>query len=66
VLFRSPRGQYGAGTVKVWDKGTFRLIERESNHIGFLLDGRKLKGKYNLVKTKGFGGQKNSWLIFKS
>jgi len=61
-----PKGEYGAGTVKTWDKGIFQLIERESNHIGFVLEAEKIKGKYNLVKTKGFGGAKNSWLIFKS
>jgi len=61
-----PKGEYGAGTVKAWDKGTFQLTEREPNHIGFILEGEKIKGKYNLVKAKSFGGAKNSWLIFKS
>ncbi len=61
-----PKGEYGAGTVKIWDTGKFKLLEREQNHIRFILEGKKVKGEYSLVKTKGFGGAKNSWLIFKN
>lgn len=61
-----PKGEYGAGIVKIWDKGKFELIKRDPGHIQFILSGKKIKGEYNLIKTKGFGGSKNSWLIFKS
>lgn len=60
-----PEGEYGAGTVKIWDKGKFKLLKREPNHYRLKLQGKKIKGTYNLVKTKGFKGAKNSWLIFK-
>jgi len=60
-----PQGEYGAGTVKIWDKGKFELQDRNPSHIRFILKGKKIRGEYNLIKTKGFGG-KDSWLIFKS
>lgn len=60
-----PKGEYGAGTVKVWDKGKFNLIKIDENHIQFILSGKKIKGKYSIIKTRGFKGAKNSWLIFK-
>ena len=60
-----PKGEYGAGTVKTWDKGEFRLLDREKNVIHFVLKGNKFKGEYTLIKTKGFGKSQNSWLIFR-
>ncbi len=59
-----PEGEYGAGTVKIWDKGTYELVERTSEKISFILKGKKLKGLYHLIKTH-WQGRKNNWLIFK-
>ena len=59
-----PEGNYGAGEVKIWDKGKYELIEKSSKKILFELHGKKLKGKYVLVKTS-YGGKKNGWLWFK-
>ncbi len=59
-----PEGHYGAGTVKIWDKGIFNLIERDDSKIVFELNGNILKGKYNLIRFKK-GGEK-AWLFFKS
>jgi len=56
-----PQGQYGAGSVKIWDKGTFRLKIRTDDMYEFWLNGKRLTGKYALVRFK----QKN-WLIFKT
>jgi len=56
-----PKGEYGAGTVKIWDKGTFRLKTRTDNMYEFWLKGKRLKGKYALIRFK----EKN-WLIFKT
>ena len=56
-----PKGEYGAGTVKIWDKGTFRLKTRTDNMYEFWLNGKRLKGKYALIRFK----EKN-WLIFKT
>lgn len=58
-----PKGMYGAGTVKIWDKGTFKLIDRTANKIEFELKGKKLKGIYELVRFSK-SGPKN-WLLFK-
>ena len=55
---------YGKGTVKIWDKGKFKLIEKDKNKIEFELDGIKLKGKYVLINAK-MGGDEKNWLFFK-
>lgn len=64
-----PEGNYGAGTVKIWDSGKFKNYEsRIKNHeaveLEFTLAGKKLKGDYVMIKTN-YGANKNSWLIFK-
>ena len=59
-----PEGNYGAGKVKIWDKGKYNLVEKTSKKIIFEIHGKKLKGKYALIKTN-YGGKKNSWLFFK-
>lgn len=70
-----PDGQYGAGKVIVWDKGTYEnqsIIDHKKvsalegykkGEIKFELKGKKLKGSYVLVKTRGL--QKNAWLLIK-
>ncbi len=58
-----PEGNYGAGEVKIWDNGKYELLKKYPNRIIFELHGKKLKGKYCLVKTT-FKGKK-SWLFFK-
>ncbi|MBW6461837.1 MAG: 3'-phosphoesterase [DPANN group archaeon] len=58
-----PDGQYGAGDVKIWDRGVFAPEKITDKEILFRLDGKKMKGDYVLVKT-GFG-KGNGWLLFK-
>ncbi|CAG0968974.1 Multifunctional non-homologous end joining protein LigD [Methanosarcinales archaeon] len=58
-----PEGQYGAGTVKIWDKGFYETIYWKENKIEFIVKGEKMKGRYVLVKFKK-AGEKN-WLLFK-
>ena len=66
-----PEGNYGAGTVMVWDRGTFRvegkldaLKQLERGEIKFSLNGEKLRGSFVLVKLKN--SQKgNDWLMIK-
>jgi len=55
-----PEGGYGAGEVKVWDKGFYILEVREPRKYRVLLKGRKLKGDYRLINFK----EKN-WLMYK-
>ena len=57
-----PEGCYGAGIVKIFDKGKYELVERTENKIVFELKGKKLKGKYILLKFK----KPNQWLLFKT
>src|ERR1700758_2884626 len=55
-----PKGEYGAGSVKVWDKGTYVLELREPRKYHVVLKGRKLKGEYRLINFKD-----RNWLIYK-
>lgn len=55
-----PEGHYGAGEVKIWDNGTYTLEQREGDVIQVTFGGRKLNGRYNLIKTQ------RGWLFFKS
>ncbi len=60
-----PKGNYGAGTVEIWDNGTYLLKNKSSNKIEFRLIGKKLNGDYVLIKTH-YGSKPNkSWLWFK-
>jgi len=56
-----PKGEYGAGTVKVWDKGKFKLKRRTIDIYEFWLKGKRLVGKYTLVRFK-----ERNWLMLKS
>jgi DNA ligase D-like protein (predicted ligase)/DNA ligase D-like protein (predicted 3'-phosphoesterase) len=58
-----PAGQYGAGVVKIWDKGTFEQKAWDENKVEFTLNGQKLKGRYILVRLKRAG--EKSWLLLK-
>jgi bifunctional non-homologous end joining protein LigD len=72
-----PKGSYGAGTVEIWDKGTYlaegaktsqeseRLMQKglENGHLNFILNGHKLKGAFSLIRLHG--GETNQWLFFK-
>ena len=57
-----PEGEYGAGKVEIWDKGTYSLIDKKPKKIAFKLDGEKLRGKYTLIQ---FGKQEKNWLLFR-
>ena len=56
---------YGKGKVEIWDKGTYELIEKDSKKIEVELHGKKLKGKYVLVKTNYGAKPEKSWLLIK-
>jgi bifunctional non-homologous end joining protein LigD len=58
-----PKGQYGAGTVKIWDKGVYEAKVWDEKMIEFTLNGEKLKGRYVLVRLKKAG--EKSWLLLK-
>ncbi len=72
-----PMGNYGAGTVIVWDSGTYlnaHAVHPEKNgielladltkgHLKLFLNGKKLKGNFSLIKMKGKKG--NEWMLIK-
>jgi bifunctional non-homologous end joining protein LigD len=68
-----PDGEYGAGTVMVWDRGDWMPevddVERalEKGDLKFTLHGKKLRGSWVLVRTRGYGGggEGKSWLLIK-
>ncbi len=55
-----PEGSYGAGTVEIWDKGEYELLEKNKKALKIELKGKKLKGNYVMVFLR-----KNQWLIYK-
>lgn len=59
-----PKGQYGAGTVTIFDSGTYELKLWNENMIEFTLNGRKLYGKYVLTRFKKAG--EKQWLLLKT
>src|SRR5919109_816142 len=60
-----PAGQYGAGTVEIWDSGTYELLERKRDGgLTVRLAGERLQGVWALVPARLDGDPKN-WLILK-
>lgn len=66
-----PKGEYGAGPMTIFDRGTYALArgedpvaEFDAGELKFVLFGRRLRGEWHLVRTKGERGK--SWLLFKS
>jgi bifunctional non-homologous end joining protein LigD len=57
-----PAGQYGAGTVCIWDRGTYNLEESEPSKLKFILHGMKLRGHYALVRMEK---RPQDWLLIK-
>jgi DNA ligase D-like protein (predicted 3'-phosphoesterase) len=70
-----PRGQYGAGTVMVWDAGYYaNLMGKKAGksmseairdgHVEVALKGKKIQGSYALIESR-LGGQEKNWLLIK-
>ncbi len=53
-----PRGEYGAGTVTIWDGGRYELVKWEPGEVKVVLHGRRLSGGYVLFRTGG-----DNWMI---
>ncbi|MBN9661416.1 MAG: DNA ligase D [Acidobacteria bacterium] len=64
-----PKGQYGGGTVMLWDEGSWEpkgdpQAGLKKGHLSFLLHGRRLKGGWGLIRMRGDGKREN-WLLVK-
>jgi bifunctional non-homologous end joining protein LigD len=60
-----PKGEYGAGSVEIWDHGTYELVEeKKDGGLTVRLNGERLNGTYALVPAKLSGDPKN-WLILR-
>jgi bifunctional non-homologous end joining protein LigD len=66
-----PEGQYGGGTVMVWDRGTWEPESEDvdaslrAGDLKFVLHGVKLKGSWVLVRTKQAKSSRSAWLLIK-
>ncbi|HEY6965453.1 MAG TPA: DNA polymerase ligase N-terminal domain-containing protein, partial [Erythrobacter sp.] len=67
-----PKGEYGGGTVMLWDRGTWAPVagksakDLEEGHLHFTLDGERMKGEWMLIRLKGRPGEKReNWLLRK-
>lgn len=56
-----PEGNYGAGEVRIFDTGSYEIVDRDGRKVSFRLEGQRVRGVYHLVKTRGRGG-KEEWL----
>jgi bifunctional non-homologous end joining protein LigD len=67
-----PEGQYGGGTVMVWDRGNYHVYGEQpvkslrEGKLHLVLDGEKAKGEWTLVRIRGRDDEKNQWLILKT
>jgi bifunctional non-homologous end joining protein LigD len=68
-----PKGQYGGGTVMLWDRGTWTPDPRkdprktlEQGHLHFTVDGERMKGEWIMIRLKPRPGEKNeNWILRK-
>ena len=67
-----PEGEYGAGPVIIWDRGTYKNLKEDSmksclkeGRIEIRMRGKKLKGDFALVRTGSATGEKSHWLLIK-
>jgi bifunctional non-homologous end joining protein LigD len=67
-----PEGQYGGGTVMVWDRGNYYVYGEQplkslrEGKLHLVLDGKKASGEWTLVRIRGRNDEKNQWLIMKT
>jgi bifunctional non-homologous end joining protein LigD len=57
-----PAGNYGGGEVRIFDNGTYEVLEQEPGKLSFRLNGERAKGVWHIFQTKKLGDEKN-WLV---
>ena len=58
-----PKGQYGAGTMTIWDRGTFDVHKWEPRKVEVTFHGERLSGRYGLFPIGRAGANENDWMI---
>ncbi|HKO28558.1 MAG TPA: non-homologous end-joining DNA ligase, partial [Solirubrobacteraceae bacterium] len=58
-----PKGQYGAGTMTIWDQGTYELHKWEPRKVEVTFHGERLSGRYGLFPIGKAGDAKDDWMI---
>src|SRR5437660_12097667 len=58
-----PKGQYGAGTMRIWDRGTFDVHKWEERKVEVTFHGEQLRGRYGLFPIGRDGASKDDWMI---
>ncbi len=58
-----PKGQYGAGTMTIWDQGTYELHKWEARKVEVTFHGERLSGRYGLFPIGKTGDAKDDWMI---
>jgi DNA ligase D-like protein (predicted 3'-phosphoesterase) len=56
-------GEYGAGSVEIWDRGTYEIESKKPEKLVFELHGERMSGRYTLVH---FTDKDENWLLFKT
>jgi bifunctional non-homologous end joining protein LigD len=60
-----PKGQYGAGTVEIWDRGTYEVLEeKRGGGLTFRLEGERVQGVWTLVPAR-LDGKEQNWLLLR-
>ncbi|HSH38457.1 MAG TPA: non-homologous end-joining DNA ligase, partial [Chthoniobacterales bacterium] len=62
-----PQGEYGGGTVMVWDIGTYEVLDGNywKGSLSVFLTGKKLRGEWTITRTDEAGSEKTKWLLTK-
>jgi DNA ligase D-like protein (predicted 3'-phosphoesterase) len=60
-----PEPEYGAGTVEIWDRGEYRPLETTPDKLILEISGRRLRGRFALIRIKARKGGDKNWLFFK-
>ncbi len=58
-----PEGEYGAGSVEIWDRGTYEIESKKPEKLVFELHGERMSGRYTLVH---FTDKDENWLLLKT
>ena len=68
-----PKGEYGAGTMLIWDTGSYEVLKADdlagaigAGEVKVVLRGRRLRGEWHLVRTRAGQNGKDEWLLFKA